>query len=203
MPVVGDRIQRDVDAAIIVQVQRPRPGRDERHAIAGNTLAGQHVLRVPAMRPLVGEERQPGTLDRYEDPRPDLQHARIDLAEVVQAAEADESLLRGRQGTDRGSALLRIVAPEAVGKPERFLRVAAVEEPRRIEIRVGEAVVDCSQARRAGIAGKCDLHRRRLAGEYQQAVAGHVQGEVNEDVDAVLANPLGQGVVGQFRRVAP
>ena len=55
----------------------------------------------------------------------------------------------------------------------------------------------------AGIAGKGDLHGGGLAGEDQQAVAGHVQRQVHQDVDAVLADASGDLLVGQAHDVAP
>ena len=44
----------------------------------------------------------------------------------------------------------------------------------------------------AGSAEHGDLDRRGLAGEDQHAVAGGVQGQVDEDVDPVGADPVGQ-----------
>ena len=75
-----------------------------------------------------------------------LSTASVDFAEVVEAAERDIALLQGRQRADRRLARERIVAPEGVGQADRFLRVAVVVEARRIEIGVGEAVVDGRKA---------------------------------------------------------
>ena len=47
------------------------------------------------------------------------------------------------------------------------------------------------------------MDRRRFAREDQKAVALRVAGEVDEDVDAVLANLLGEVFVGHVERVAP
>ena len=126
MPVVGNRIQADVDAVVILQVLRPRPVGDERHALAGDAFLRQQVQRVPAMRPFAGQDRQPGAIDGLENPRPKPQDDGIDLAEVVQAAEGDVALLRRRQGVDRRLALERIVAPERVRQADRLLGVAAI-----------------------------------------------------------------------------
>ena len=50
-----------------------------------------------------------------------------------------------------------------------------------------------SQAsQRRGIAQPGDLHRGRLGGEDGQAIVGQVQGEIDEDVDPVLADHLGK-----------
>ena len=42
-----------------------------------------------------------------------------------------------------------------------------------------------------------DLHRGGLAGEDQQAVVRHVHGEIDENVDPVLADHLGEPLVRQ------
>src|SRR5262249_54548262 len=49
---------------------------------------------------------------------------------------------------------------------------------------------DRGQARVSRIAGETDLHRRRLAGKHPQSIPGCVHGQVHQDIDTVLANPL-------------
>ena len=53
------------------------------------------------------------------------------------------------------------------------------------------------------IGEPADLNRRRLAGEDQQPIAGHVHGQVDEDVDPVLADELGDPVIVQAGDVPP
>ena len=73
----------------------------------------------------------------------------------------------------------------------------------RIEIGIGEAVVDGGQAGGAGIAEQGDLDGGGFAGEDEQAVVGGVQGEVDEDVDLVVADLVGGLFVGEADDVAP
>ena len=55
----------------------------------------------------------------------------------------------------------------------------------RVEMRVGQAIVHRGQPRGAGHAEHGELHRRRFAGEDEQAIVGGVEGQVNQDIDAV------------------
>ena len=67
VPVVGDRIQSDVDVVVIPQVLLPGLVIDEPHSVAANALLCQKVQRVPAMRPFMSQERQPGSIDGIEN----------------------------------------------------------------------------------------------------------------------------------------
>ena len=65
---------------------------------------------------------------------------------------------------------------------------------RQIELRIGQPIIDCRQARRTRIREPCRLHRRWLARHHQRSAATHVHGEIDEDIDAIRSN--------QFRRLA-
>ena len=70
-----------------------------------------------------------------------------------------------------------------------------VEAIGRIEVRIGDAVVDGRNARGARVGKPAYLHGSRLAGKDQEAIASHVHSQVHEDVDPVLTNPLGNLLV--------
>jgi len=78
-----------------------------------------------------------------------------------------------------------------------------VELARRQDVAVGQVVIHALQAGGAGIADPACLDRGRLAGEYRQAVVRRVAGQIDQDVDAVLADALRQGVVVQTHHVGP
>src|SRR5258708_33370711 len=48
-----------------------------------------------------------------------------------------------------------------------------------------------------------DLHRRRFASEHKQPVAGSVTGKVDQDVDAVGPDLLGQSIIRRTYRRTP
>ena len=70
-------------------------------------------------------------------------------------------------------------------------------------VAVGEQVVHRRHPLLPGITDPFHLDRRRLAGERQQPIAGQVSAEIEKDIDAIAANPLGQRFVRQFSRVQP
>ena len=203
VPIVGDRIQSDVDAVVVPQILGTGLVNDEHHPLRANSFLNQQVQNLPAMRAFPGQDRQPRTRDGRKNLRPKLEDLRIDLAEVVKAAERDIALLCRWQGVDRRLAVQRIVTPKGLRQANRFLRVASVEKTGRIEVRIGDAIVDRPKARRARIGQPRDLHGRRLAGEDQQAIVGHVHGQVDEDVDPVLADRCGHLLVVQSDDAPP
>ena len=78
-----------------------------------------------------------------------------------------------------------------------------IVKPRRVDVGVGEAVVDGRKAGGARIGEPADLNGRRLAGEDQETIPGHVHGQVDENVDPVLADEPGDLLVGKAGDVPP
>ena len=69
--------------------------------------------------------------------------------------------------------------------------------------RIGEQVIDRRQAG-AGRMSPCGhLDRSRLAGEYLKSIAFTVAGQVNQNVDLVGPDAIGQPVVGPLESVSP
>ena len=68
---------------------------------------------------------------------------------------------------------------------------------------VGESVVNRRKAGGARIGKPRDLYGRRLAGEDQKTIPGHVHGQVDENVDPILAHQADDLIVGQAGDVAP
>ena len=173
-------------------------------------------MRSPAMPPCSKSARTAGQVTarrRLDDQprgghhlqhlRPQLQGRPGDLGELVEAAEGDEVALPRRQRSDRGRFVGRLIGPEAVGKADRLLGVIGVAVARRIEIRIGQAIVDRRQSGRCRHPQHRHLNRRGLAGKDQHAVAGSVQRRIDEDVDPVGADSLGQLRVAQAHRIVP
>ena len=74
---------------------------------------------------------------------------------------------------------------------------------RRIQARIGEAVAHCTHAGGSGIGQPGNLNGRRPAREQQGPAAGHVHGQIDEDVDAILLNDGGQRLIVQGPHFAP
>ena len=76
VPVVGNGIQSDVDAVVILQVLLPGlAGRRTSRDRGATPSSRQQVQRLLAMRPFAGQDRQPRAIDGLEHPRPELEDA--------------------------------------------------------------------------------------------------------------------------------
>ncbi len=75
--------------------------------------------------------------------------------------------------------------------------------PGGFEDRIADAVVHGGQAGGGGVGDVHDLEGRGFQGEDGEAVVLGMGGEVDEDVDAVGADEVGEGLVGHAVDVAP
>src|SRR3954453_16708881 len=73
----------------------------------------------------------------------------------------------------------------------------------RNEDRIREHVVHGLKARTSGVTKSRDLDRGRLAGEEMEPVAGRMPGHVDQDIDPVGLNAIGQFVVRHLPGVDP
>jgi hypothetical protein len=69
--------------------------------------------------------------------------------------------------------------------------------------RIGEEIIDRAQSGGIAIAHPGDRHRGRAAGKDAQAIAGGVSGQIDQDIDAIGTDALGQFVIAQSRRRYP
>jgi hypothetical protein len=92
-----------------------------------------------------------------------------------------------------------------VGQVVRLFRVEARARRfvRWIELRIGESIIDRVQAGRSGVTQIRDLDGRGFSRQDEQPVTRHVQGEVDENVDGVVADLLSCFVVGKTGDVVP
>ncbi len=121
----------------------------------------------------------------------------VDLGKAVEAAEGDAVAGVGGKVVDFGHRVEGAVAPEGVGEAEGFFDVHVVGI-RRVEVGVGDAVVDGGDAGRGGVAEPGDLEGGGLSREDAEAVSGHVEGEVDEDVDGIGADQVGGLIIAQL-----
>lgn len=132
MPIIGSRVQPDVDLVVIPQVLPSRLVGDERHSIACDALRGEQVLHALAMSPFTSQQDEPRAIHGFEDLRPQLENRRVDLTEVIETTKSNLSFRGRRQRVDGRLAVIRLVAPERVGQPDRFLGVVFVKQAGRI-----------------------------------------------------------------------
>src|SRR5262249_31403688 len=105
-------------------------------------------------------------------------------------------------GADGGRVSGRLVAGVAVGQAQHALAAASFGF-RGDVVAVGQQVVHGSQPGGADVAQPAQLHRGRLAGEHQQPVPGGVAGQIDEEVDVIGADLLGQALVAPAGHVVP
>ena len=86
----------------------------------------------------------------------------------------------------------RPVAPLAVRQPHQALRVQALGEAKRIAVAVGNAVLNAAQARCIQIAKPACLYGRCLLREHAQPGDAGMTGEIDQNVDAIVAYGLCQ-----------
>ena len=140
--------------------------------------------------------------NRTQHAAPQIERAIAELARVVEAAERHESFFDRGQLVDVEMLALRVIAPERVREPQRALAVVAIECV-RIEPWIAETIIDRCNARGARIGEPGDLHRGRFAREQQRTAVRHMHVQVDQNVDAVGADELGQSGVVEGARVAP
>ncbi len=70
-------------------------------------------------------------------------------------------------------------------------------------MRVRQTIVHRFQTGPTRITGKSHLHRGRLVSKKKNPIAAHMQGEINQDVDAIVPNRFGHILIGNPCYVAP
>jgi hypothetical protein len=68
---------------------------------------------------------------------------------------------------------------------------------------VGEAIIDGGQAGGGAVGQPAELDGSGFAGEGEEGVTVHVHGEIDEDVDLVVADEIGELCVGETQHIAP
>ena len=187
---VREGIEQDVDLAVQVQVGVERPARHQAQAV------GRNAECIEAAQQLtlgfgVGHIAQQQSRARHgvQHPAPGRHHGRAELAHAVQAAEGDMPTLQRGQRVDLGGLRVGLKGPAGV-QAHQLLDIARVDRARRRAVHVAKVVVHRHQPRRLGVADPAGLHRRRLAGKGQQAVAHGMARQIDQDVDAVGLNLL-------------
>ena len=77
----------------------------------------------------------------------------------------------------------------------RLLRVERTGIGVWVQVRVCQAIINGAQARGPAVGKVSYLHGSRLPRKCQQPVTAHVHGQIDQNVDLILANLVGQFLV--------
>jgi hypothetical protein len=111
---VGEGVEDDIDAMIEREVVGARAPFDEFEAIRSDARCGEEIGGALAVLAKAAEEEESGVWDLGEDTRPEAEDGVIDLREIVEAAEGEESLGVRREVVDGQFDAAGVVAPKAV-----------------------------------------------------------------------------------------
>ncbi len=118
------------------------------------------------------------------------------------AANVGYPLAVAGKGDTAGAFVGRLKAQIAVGHPQDPLAVVRLGLWRD-DVAVGQDVIHRRKPGGRTVADPGDLDRRRFAGEHEEAVVGGMAGKVEEHVDPVRADLLGQSRVACADHVSP
>jgi hypothetical protein len=121
------------------------------------------------------------------------------LAQLLNRAERDRPLA---PRLHQGRLIIRPVAQEALGQAHQVLHVPGLGAT-RVRNRIHHAVLDRPHPHGVRIPDVTHLDRRRPQGHHAQPVPRRVPRQLHQDVDAIVGDPLGDGLIGHGRAVAP
>lgn len=205
--VVGERIERDVDAV----VEREVVGDREFPAVEGETVGcdavgGERGVQVGGdggIAEAAGFQEETRGGQGAQNLGPECEDGGREFGEVVKAAEREGAGRGGGQGVDGRGVVVGAVAGERRGQADELFGVQRFGLADGIAHGVGEAVVDRGESGGIGITDPRGLHRRGAAREDEEAVVGGVAGEIDQDVERVAADEIGGSVVIEVGEVAP
>ena len=99
---------------------------------------------------------------------------------------------RSPRGMAGGTFGHGIVTDPAIGEANGFLAVINGWFVERIHVGIGDAVIHGVEACAAGVGEPRDLRGRWLAGEERHAIVSHVHGEIDQNVDPIVADFVGE-----------
>ena len=163
MAVIRKRVEAHVDVLIELEIFRSWPGFHEFDPRRINFDFAEPIQHASAVLSRRRQKQESRARHGVQHTRPESQCHVRDFAEIIEAAESEEFRLSGRLRA-RGRLIgERIVAPERVRKADRLLDVIRIRFARRVEIRIGETVIDRRKSRGARIGQPGDLNRGRFA----------------------------------------
>ncbi len=202
MRVAGPGVEEQIGGAQAGDVAGEIELGGEEHALgcdaAGGELAQQVLLRVRVPR----QHPQHRARRVGEDARPQVQHVGRQLVRLVEAAQHDgvvgqAQLGTRRAGRQRARGVVGLVAAVELG--DVFGVVRGVGQRR--DDAVAHEVVDERRAGGGRVAEIAGLHRRGPVGHQLHAAVARMALEVDQDVDAVVANALGHGAVAGLAHI--
>ncbi len=125
-----------------------------------------------------------------------------ELALAAEAGECEMSVGESGQRADGGRGFARLESGDG-WQTEQLFGEEAVEFAGRQQEVVGEVVLHALHAACAEVTDPAALDGSGFAGESGETVTAGMAGEVNQDVDSVCANLVGEGVVGEADDLVP
>lgn len=199
--VAGEGIEGEIDLVIGFQIAWAELKAEEGKAGGVDVESGEAGLKAGTSGTFGGHEQELGLRDTLEDGRPECEGMIGDFAGGVEGAEGDVAAREGGEAA-HGDVGEGVVAPEGIREAVDAFAVE-VFEVRWDEVGIGEEEVHGGQAGGAGIAEPGDLHGRGAAGKDTRAPAGHVEGEIDEQIEAIGADLLAGEIIGKGADVAP
>ena len=196
MAVVGEGVEDDIDLVVEFEVFVGGFARGEDEAGGIDADGTEVIFEALAAGAFRDQEEEFGMGDAFEDLCPDVVDLGVEFAEVVEVTEGDELVGEGREGIDfhfeHG-----VEAPGSRGEAERDIGGGLRRGGGRFQMDVCDSVIDGGETGGAWVAGADgDLDGGGFTGVDGEVVAAHVLVEVNEDVDLVLADHVGDLGVG-------
>ncbi len=202
----GEGVEEDVELGVGGEVVGEGEFSGEGEAVRGDTVGGEEVEDAGLAERVfkaAGHEGEAGGGEAVEELGPGGEEGGGEFVEHVERGEGDVAVDEGGERGDGRGEFWWAVAGEGAREAVECFGVEVVGHAGGIDEGIGEAEVDGGKAGGAEVAEGGELERCGFPGEEGEAVVGGVTGEVDEDVDAVLADQVGSLRVSERGDVAP
>src|SRR5205823_9265523 len=115
----GERVQRDIDAAVLLEIARQRLKSNELDSVGIDALGFDEIAHSLAMFTLRGVQEEPGIADLAKQSAPCFQSRPGDFAEVIETAKSYITGGEGRRRAGFGRIFWCLIAPVDCWKPDR------------------------------------------------------------------------------------
>ena len=192
--VPGKRKRIETNVGLLDQLQVFPHGTliEDFHPIRLDTFGSNRLVQLSRyLGRAIGQHQQPRPRDPLQDLPPGLEHRGGDFGKTVERSECHATRRACGQGRDRRRLVGWPITEKAARQPDQLLGVEWFGHARRIGPVVGQPIVHRRHAGRVLVSQVGHLDWRRLAGENQQAMSVNVAGQIDQDVNPILAHRVG------------
>ena len=196
--VVGETVQRDIHLVVPVGMLLEGAVFDELKPILPNAMALEFLQQIVSDDRHAATGRfndQPGALNALQNLAPCGNDLGIELAHAVERGKGNMAVFLRRRRRNALEIGQITHAQEAFRHVQQFFRVARAAV--RLCVRIGDAEIHGGKRRGVGFRQIGDLHRCRLPGQGDKTGMGHVPADLNEHVNAVRMDAVGERLVVQ------